>query len=926
MALDGGNYNQTVQRQPPPPVTNYAPVKPLIELKNDAKAYEGSDIVQEVRSWHNDIKQRFLDVRREIVEVGRLMANLRSGKLIMKRDPLYGGLALLKPLPYKPRGDRHVLPLAQINSTQLTSIISASQPRAVPRHFGNNQKSQIQMALIEQINEHYEAEFFHEQAVQVESLSLMDYGTTAFHVFANDNLNTIRQLQPIFENREQTVFPGHGYCKDCLFDGQPEHFKGPTPEFPQCPNCGSYNTSDMIPAQKATVATVVGQKEIKQGDIGGEWFHIPGTNWDMRKMIHDSSYKAYRSEVSQNLVRSIIGIDVEESNMDDDYGLRVMNELGSRGGSVEGLGRDELLGKPTWKSGSAVMDEEWYTPEWYAGKVTKKDEQTVSGETIPKDTPWERIWPDGICVVGFNDMQIVTSIHNEKPRITGNVYHIQSHSGYGKGTADAIEISEQLNIAHSAALATLKRFGAGGGVWYDKRAMTKTEAKALIGPAGLVGVDMRGTQYKNVNEAIGQLEIKPQNQEVLTYIAQMTNLLNIVFQTTDFTQGTADQKVDVNTLGGQQMLHAQNQQRSLATLRMRGWSRTLIFEDVIDVFRDYVVIPKFFGSNDKFSLSMGREIKGADMPERVKMDFVIDSEIPTNTYVKRENTVQMLKESAGFGIPFTQLAKEEPRMAAWWAGQFPGVEIPLLNQTQLLIVCQDYIDKVSAAAMQATQSAQTAGFYPDPQQVAQEIVQSLQIPKSSDSQAIKADLIKDYLDSDEAKAWPPVQMAAVELLIQTLYENDSFNRMRIPAIDTAAQAKMAADAHQAMGGNQQPDPKSKLIESMAYKDAPPDIKRQMEEQAGFKPSASGAAPSDVDAHAKAHTAQMAGQNTGPQEDPNAEMKNEVAKRGLDEIQKESDANREEKKAQADHERQKELERLKNHGRSRPSSSGPGRRK
>src|SRR6266480_1603327 len=137
MALDGGTYQMQRQGQMPPPVVNFAPLEPLKNAQSNKDSWKDSSINQIFREFHQEISMRNVEVRREIAEVGRLMANLRSGKLIMQRDPMYGGIALLKPLPNKPRNDRHVYPLAQVKSSELTATWTMSRPRIVPRHFGN---------------------------------------------------------------------------------------------------------------------------------------------------------------------------------------------------------------------------------------------------------------------------------------------------------------------------------------------------------------------------------------------------------------------------------------------------------------------------------------------------------------------------------------------------------------------------------------------------------------------------------------------------------------------------------------------------------------------------------------------------------------------------------------------------------------------
>lgn len=807
MPFDGATTQNSPQQKGQ---INLAPVEPLQKLKSDDKSYECSTLNEIVREMHNEITNRNLQERREIAEAGRLMANLRSGKLIMQRDPIHGGLALLTPLPHKPRKDRHIHPLAQVNSSQLTSIWTLSRPRSRVRHFGNTNRAQIQQALIEKVINHYDAELFDELFHQQESLSMMDYGTSAIRVFYDNKLNAIKHLQPVIENTNQTVFDGYGFCQSCGFEGAPDNFTltedAQTTGMPQCPECKSFNVPDLVPAQMADVAQIVGVQEITQGDIGAELLSIPAVNWDMRYLIHESSFVQVRSEVPLRLIESILGIEVQAENPDTDYGLNVINALGTRGGSVDGYGRDNLYGNAEVNRKVAVMHEDYFEPEWYVGRKLDKDEITVSGETIPKGVPLEKIFPDGMCAVGFNEMQILANVSNEKRRIVGGVYHIQSFSGVGKGTQDSIEISEHLNIAHSAAIEFIKRAGAGGGIGYDKSVLTQAEAKKLLKPGGLVGVNMRGTAYTSLNDALWKIDHGELSQSNLAMIAQLSNLLNISFQTTEFTAGVADSKVDVNTLGGQQLLMAQNQQRSAAPLRIKGYTRSLIFPHVIDLFRTHSQIPRFFGTGDKFGLTKGRFISGADIPENVKCEHVPDSEIPTNSFTKRENIRQMSEQSVNFsGYPFAQFAKLDPRMAAWYANEW-GAEIPMLDYENILIRCQERLDNLKEIVEQEDAISELSGFYQDPVIQAEQVVNLLDVPLalSEENHIIKAQVIGEYLDDDEVKEWSPLMRASVEALIGRHETLDVQKRTGMMAKEQQGQIGLQAQAFDAQQQMQQP--------------------------------------------------------------------------------------------------------------------------
>lgn len=778
---------------------NFAPRRPFEKIRDGGRfsdeGHRHSDFVSILRELHFEAHSQNIEERRQIAETGKLMANVRSGKLIMKRDPIYGGIALVKPLTTSSRRDRHLYPLAQLNSSQLTSIWSLSNPRVVVREFGGSNRSTIVKALLEDLIGYYHAKYFDELFNQRESLSMMDYGTSLIRIYYDKTLNTIKHSIPTLAEKQKTVFPGYGFCLTCSAEGDEDYWlagrkgkekAGP----PQCPECGSFAVSDIIPAVSASVTEIEEVIEYEQGDIGIEQLPVPACNWDMRKLPHESSFFTYRSEVSVRLIKSILGIDVDTADPDSDYGLSIMNRLGYRGGAVDGFGRDQIDGTSgTFRGKVALMDEEYYSPDWYADIKLSKSEKTLSGETIPAGVPLGEIFPDGLTVIGFNDMSTVAGVYNEKRRIYGGVYYIQSFSGVGGGTQAAVEVVEQINEIHSANLAIIKRY-AGGGYWYDKDVLTKTEAKELLKPTALVGISVRNTPYNSVENAIGQIRHNELNNSNLNMIAQLSNLMNIAFQNTDFTSGVINDNININTARGQEILAAQNQQRAAAPLRMKGWLRARTGEAIIDLFKECQVAPRFIPTGDKYQLSKGRYVAGSELPERVLCDFVADTELPSNTYSKRMNAERMLEKSQYFGVPFIQLAAASPRMAAWWASQFQ-TDIPLFNYNEILVVCQQRLDELKQKVAEYEQIAQMAGLgTEDLQQVAQEIVSSLsrKIYPAEENHQIKAQVIAEYLDDDEAIEWSPLMRAAVEALISAHYTAAQNFQFSLQALEAQGQA------------------------------------------------------------------------------------------------------------------------------------------
>ncbi|HNU06121.1 MAG TPA: hypothetical protein PKO33_00045 [Pyrinomonadaceae bacterium] len=790
---------------------NLAPLKPLSELKDRGeRAYADSTLGQIIQQLHADTANQNTEQKREIVEIGRLSAALRASKNVEAvRDPIRGAIALIKPLPRKGR-KLHMVPLAQVNSSNLTAIWQASKPSIRVRHFGDTNRAVIQHAIIEQVIGHYQREIFTEIFEQRESLSMMDYGCAVIRPFYDHRLNRLSELKPIVENRRRVLFESYGMCAGCGHEGKAEDFeRKDLPGMPMCPECGSPNIPALTPAQDFDFDEITGVEEISQGDISAELLAIPGCNWDMRVFVHESPWFHYKSEVSARVVESILGIEIHREDPDSDIHLQVLNAIGRRGGSVEGLGRDSL-GESAQRANLpvTVLHEEHYLPECYAGLKLGKAEKTVSGETIPANVPLEEIFPDGLGVMGFNEMRVIAGVFAEKRREIGTVYHIQSHSGLGKGTSDAIETSRDLNIAHSAALETIKRFGAGGGIAYDRNAVTQKEVQAFLRPGGVVGLDLSKTNYTNINQAIWQMQNVEANQSNMAMVAQLTNLLNICFQTTDFTSGVADNRVNVDTLGGQQLLAAQNRLRAMSPLSVKGWGRARLMEQIIELFVETQQIPRFFGSGDKFAITRGRFIGAEDLPENVKCDFVPDSEIPTNEFEKREATKMMLENSKFFGGSFLDIIQVNPRIAVWWAHKFGVDDMPLFNQTELLIVCQSRIDELAELSEQADMIAQLSGAYFPPEQTGAELVRQLRrkVFPFEENHGLKATLLQEYLDDDQVQSWSATMQAAVMALIETHMTMDRDAQLRPAMLQQQGQLALqaqAAQVSQAMAAPQQ---------------------------------------------------------------------------------------------------------------------------
>lgn len=803
------DYILPVYQEKPRELKNYAPVKPL-QNYGKGKAPD-SYLCQFLKEIHLDISRRDIEIRKQIAEIGQLVAALRAGKEFFVHDPILNRYTLIKQTSQRVNNHRRfVTPLAQLNSATITSIWVSSRPKITVQSFGNSARAQIQQGLIEQVVDYYFSQYIDDLFEQNESLSLMDYGTVLIYPYYHKHLRQLKYLTPIIKNKRKTVFAGYAFCFECGFEGRPYKFTKRMPE--QCPECGSYNVQIATPDIIAEVPEVEKLREHTQGDICLQLRNVPACNWDIRGFWQDSSYTQYVCEVPLKYVQTALDTEVASemqfSEPSENFGLEIVNEIGKRGGSVRHLGRENITFRSSGTPKEVTyMLETHITPAFYAGVKLPKDEKTVCGEVIPKDTPLEKIFPDGILYVGFNDYSLIAGIYNEKRYGVSSVYHLQSHSGYGKGVSDVIEVVEELNHAHTAALEQLKRFGAGGGIWFDERVLTKAQAQALLKPNGLVAVrNLDRAGYQSVEQAIGQLRHPELNQSTMLMIAQLTNLLNISFMTTDFTSGVANEQVNVNTARGQELLHNIMQQRTVAPLRLKGWSRARLAEQVICLFRDYIRVPKYFKHSDKFSLTKGRYVSGADLPEKVYFTFVYDTELPRNSYFQREAVKTMAREITNLGGSFLQLAEAKPRLVAWWAAKFGVHDLPLLNQNEILMVCLDRLNDIAEKARDTELISALAEFNlnspEDTAVLSSMILDNLRRPVSvfEESHQLKAEVLTEMMDDDTAVEWTPLTRQTVEALIELHYKYAVESQYISARYQQQAQLNLQAEAQAFQAG------------------------------------------------------------------------------------------------------------------------------
>lgn len=766
---------------------NFAPVEPLQRSKETARNPQSnaSSLSAFFREIYQDLIVRDEQARSDHLETGRTIGNLIAGKLSMKRDPMGGGFVFVQPTE-----DRSNYPLFPQNSITLQSKWIKAKIECAARCIGTGYKAAIQSDLYNTIAKNYFRDIFDSEYELQEILSAQMWGTYITRFGYDDRLNQIATAAPIVQDKQMQLFDGFASCKSCSYAGKPDEFKPEGEMYPACPKCGGYKLSKMLDPVLGDAAEVIGQRRITQGDLYGELLDFPACNYDIRRMAHKSGFFIYRRRMPARVVRELYGgIELQSASGSFDLGFEIMDSLTSRGGNIEGYGASDIGRYANLGSDEVEMIEMWLKPEFYTGFTLDREEETLAG-VIPADTPLEKIFPDGICVVGFNDMNFQVGIYAETPAIVSGVYFLQPFSGIGKGVSDAVDIARDLNEIHSMAMAGLKRYGASG-VFYDKSTLSPSDVKKLFKPNQATPVDLsKNPHINNINQAIGQITTNPVNPVLPAYAVQLSNLLNMAFLTGEFAQGMT-QDVDIDTLGGQQLAHAKAEEQKGAIMTMKVYHRENSAEKIIELFRKHIKLPRFYSSTsaDRQFRTKGRFIKSEDLTEMVKFDAVPGSEQPVNSYEKKI-AAQTLVEKAGGLAALASVAEMYPKLTSWYVAQH-GIEIPLIDEREMQLVCLARIENIK----------ELSDLIVNPQIILASLENKLKVREAGN--IVKAEFLSSVLDDDEVSEWNPVAQETVNMLIERHYEMEAEGQFRNEKLKQDVGIALQAEAQNAAMAMQQ---------------------------------------------------------------------------------------------------------------------------
>lgn len=752
---------------------NYAPVLPLIKAK-DTETPSSTYVSDALRAKYKGLMAQDKRTWREMMGVGQLIALFIEGKQRLFFNPFsktYAPIELKAHEAQKPRA----MSVMQFYSTKHSQQWLGSNPniQIVPQGDDDRIISAAKGADI--MLEHYERKFYTTHFNQQEALLVQCFGTNINRVRFDPGAQGGKVLREIIENQEIELGEGYGEC-ECGKTGTAKEFPGieiaEGLSMPVCSSCGSMAVH-VEPAEKQVLPMVTGSEPVPYGDITIEVVPFPATRWDLRCQIEDSSWAIIEKVTNLGAVQLALGKLKLKERDKENPGLDIMDAITQIGTPVGGDSSTGLNNTRDGRSQHEVVATEMFLSAADLHDIkTRQDEKTVSGQILPKDTPFSELFPDGACICGLNGLDIITGIYPEshKKQLTSGVYHAKPLSGVGRGLADMIETQKRINATDNQILDYHQSL-ATPAMLYAKGSIKMDEARYLGSPKLNIPVDLRHfPEMKSLDQLVKPLQ--PQSAGALFYeysYNTLTNFMQLQSHVTEFGEALAGMKGQTATAANLSASLAQ----SLFAPLLAGKVNCRIgnARNIVHAFTSHFPFPKHFSSQfkGKNRQSKGKWFKGADIEGDFEFFVEKDSEVPRNQFTKRQEMMEMFTGVFG-GYQNYQMAKQTDPEEVNAILRAYNIDLEADTSDVIAEICRERIDNAFVLADQmlgllSQTFGDEAAAYFDPNTVISGLTPAIEQFELEHEAQLK--WYASYFHTDEGRELDPPKRGVVNALIAT---------------------------------------------------------------------------------------------------------------------------------------------------------------
>jgi hypothetical protein len=828
--------------QQSPSSANFAPLKPLIQLRDKASPRPEHPIQKAMAERWSHYHRKDSDVWREIYSVMQLTALFISGDQILRRNPVTGGWGILNVThsTTTPRSINYM----QFYANMLSAKDLQSNPDVLISAGRNKDQCISAARAANAVKKHYNNEWYTPDFARNQSLLALTGGTYIRRIRFDNQKESNIVLADVFEQKPVET-QGFGFCSDCQYTGGSDEFTAnqsmaamaqragqaegmggaPVDNMPaqQCPNCGSGSVQVQSGASQM-LPSVTGQQKYSQGDLVCEQMPLFGCRFDLNKRIEDSSWAFYRQNISLGMIHLVMGnINVPQTSSQEtggDVGMEMMESLAKAGQALYGSSYSAYQNRKDEFKNGAYFDELWLSPEDYADIIIQRDEQTIDGGTLPKGKLTDT-FPDGLVAVGLNGMTTLLGLHAEKHKdhIVSGAWNKKMLSGVGRGIADTVEVQKRANRLDTQRLDYIETI-ATPAVWYNKDIGDADKLKYLGSPHANIPFDMT-----KLPETAKLADVAYQFQPAQGLLGNMTEYIETFLNSgfaytsgvTEFSSGLPGAAGANDTATG-----AQLEQSTADTVNMPIWAEKgdvlkRSTKILIKQYTKHFPNERTISLTGKYGEQQSIDLKGADLDTDLNYEVVKNSEIPTGPYQTRKNLNDMLMLTGGIE-GYVMLVEQKPQMAAKIEQAF-DVDLETDEFDDVAELCRKRLNQMKAALESGVNDPLAlVGAMLDPmsgQMIPAPNGGAIQPPISPAEPNLKrkAQWFSDVLDTDEMQKAPMELRKACEMLAQGQIMYDTAQQSALA--QSAGQVELAGqqpgmEAQQAMQPPQQPDQSAQL--------------------------------------------------------------------------------------------------------------------
>lgn len=782
--------------QSPAQIQNFAPLKPLLELQRGARKPD-SRISKILKERFDHYHRKDKDVFREICNVGQLINLFCNGKHFLMRNPIDGSWGAL-PLKDSGPSSQRALNVMRNLVQNLLGKWENSNPDIIIRPGRNLNTVASAAKAADTVNNYYERDFYNHWFSQQEGLLGMTFGTYIDRYRFDDAKVSMSVISEIFEQKEATFGQGIAWCAECGASGAPEQFQpessptlggdGPLMRQGQCPNCGS-TAVDIQRAPSGMVSSVAGQRQHQIGDLVCETLPLPACRWDLAKRPEESSYFIYRQDIPKGAIHRLLGnVLIPGGEGERDYGLEVLRALGLQGQAVQGRSAYGNVGQvdDKRKADTIQFDEFWMSPDDYADINLIGDEETVEGEKLPKGKLTD-VFPDGLCAVGLNGMQVVLALYPEQHRkhIVSGTWFMQAATGAGRGIADTVEVQKQFNTLNNQALEYMSSTYTPA-VMYDNQILTGTKMKYIGTPKTNIPVDLtKLPEGRKLADAIYQMQPTAMPAQFFSY-AQ--NFLNVMFQKTsmvsDFANGEPGISAQNTTATAAEIDQGNADAINQPIFLIKADCRKRGAEITVNLFRKHFPMKRYFDLGGQYGRQQGIELSAADLKDDLIYGIARGSEMPKGPFQKQKNRMQFMN-AVGGGQGLSELQATDPQTINEMKQEF-DVDMQRDDYDEVNELCLRRLEQMQAAEKASVD-------------IPQVLIMAIQPPISEVELDLKqkSEWFARWLSTDQGQAASMPLRTACEMLAQGQFQGAWQQESQIAMAQGAVQA--AASVVPAMG-------------------------------------------------------------------------------------------------------------------------------